>query len=177
MNLPDKIEIQFYDKADKLLRQDNLLIGIKTFATHKNNIDLSPFLSDNNGLITITQEDLKQTADNFISYGLMDYSSIESAKPNIEIYFWGTDSLKKYLDYWTSLLANKKDFKNYEKWGDTLSKMDKEAAMIEKQERGIYAKFDTCFNRQTKIKGDLTLIKDTWDETQMVKSYKVYLEL
>ena len=177
MNIPDNIEIQFYDKADNPLRQDKLLVGIRTFATHKNDIDLSPFLSDSNGLITITQVDLKQTTDNFISYRLMDYGSIESAKPNIEIYFWGNDSLKKYLDYWTSLLANKKDLKNYEKWGGTLGKRDKEAAMIEKQEREIYAKFDTCFNRQTKIKRDLTLAKDTWDGTQATKIYRVNLEL
>jgi len=107
----------------------------------------------------------------------MDYSSIESAKPNIEIYFWVNDSLKKYFDYWTSLLANKKDLKNYEKWGDTLGKRDKEAAIIEKQEREIYAKFDTCFNRQTKIKRDLTLVKDTWVDTQTTKIYKVNIEL
>lgn len=177
MNLPDKIEIQFYDKADKPLRQENLLVGIRTFATHKNDIDLSPFLSDNNGLVTITQDDLKQTADNFISYGLMDYVSLESAKPNIEIYFWGNDSLKKYFDYWTWLLVDKKDLKNYEKWGDTLGKWDIKAAMIEKQERDIYAKFDTCFNRQTKIKTNLTLVKDDWDGTQKTKFYKVHIEL
>jgi hypothetical protein len=177
LNLPDKIEIQFYDKADKPLRQDNLLVGIRTFATHKNDIDLSPFLSDTNGLITITQDDLKQNADNFISYGIMDYGSIESAKPDIEIYFWGNDSLTKYLDYWTSLLASKKDLKNYEKWGDTLGKRDREAAIIEKQEREIYAKFNTCFNRQTNIKKNLTLVKDTWDGTQTTKIYKVNLEL
>jgi len=177
LNLPDKIEIQFYDKADKPLRQDKLLVGIRTFATHKNDIDLSPFVSDLNGLVTITQADLKKTADNFISYGLMDYGSIESAKPNIEIYFWGNDSLKKYLDYWTSVLANKKDLKNYEKWGNTLGKRDREAALIEKQEREIFAQFETCFNRQTKIKKDLTLINDTWDGTQATKIYKVNLEI
>src|SRR5438046_1501649 len=104
MTLPEKIEIQFYDKAGRPFRQEKLLIGIKTFATYKNNIDFSPFLSDENGLITITQDELKQTADNFITYGLMDYGSLESAKPNVEIYFWGNDSLKKYLDYWSSLL-------------------------------------------------------------------------
>ena len=177
MTLPDEIKIQFYDKADNPFRQDKLLVGIKTFATHKNDINLSPFLSDTNGQIAISQDELQQTADNFISYGLMDYGSIESAKPNIEIYFWGNDSLKRYLDYWTSLLDKKKDLKNFEMWGELLRQRDKEFAAIEKKERETVAKFASCFNRQTKIKTDLTLIKDNWDGREKIKNYKVNLEL
>jgi hypothetical protein len=48
---------------------------------------------------------------------------------------------------------------------------------IEKRERGFYVLFDTCFNRQAKVKKDLTLIKDTWDGTEMIKRYKIKLEL
>jgi hypothetical protein len=129
--IPDKIQIDFLDGNNNPLRQDKILIGIRTFANHKNDIDLSPFLTDSMGSLTINSVDIKDRFDSFVSYGLMDYSSLETAKPGIEIYFWGNKSLDRYIDYWTKLLNGKKDLKQFEMWGDQLGKLPKEFAKIE----------------------------------------------
>jgi hypothetical protein len=174
--IPDKIQIDFFDGNDNPLRQDSILIGIRTFANHKNDIDLSPFLTDSSGSVTITSADIKERYDNFVSYGLMDYSSLETAKPKIEIYFWGKKSLDRYISYWTNLLAGKKDLKQFEMWGDQLGKLQKEFAKIEQTEREELKLYETCFNRTTKVSDDLILVNDSWDKQNNELKYKVKLD-
>ncbi|MFC0773633.1 hypothetical protein [Terrimonas alba] len=128
--LPDIMHIDFIDKDGNPFRQENILLGIHTFATHKNNIDLSPFLSDKDGHVTITKEQLQNRADIFISYGIMDYGSLGSAKPDIQIYFWGNNSIDRYVGYWNMILKNKKDRQQYEKWGDIMGKFAKRSAEL-----------------------------------------------
>lgn len=174
--IPDKIQIDFLDTNNNPLRQDKILIGIRTFANHKNNISLSPFLTDNLGSLTITIADIKDCFDNFVSYGLMDYSSLETAKPGIEIFFWGNKSLDRYIDYWTKLLHGKKDLKQFEMWGDKLGKLQKEFAKIEQKEREKLQIYETCFNKTTKLSDDLILVKDNWDKPNSELKYKVKLD-
>jgi hypothetical protein len=107
----------------------------------------------------------------------MDYSSLESAKPSIEIYFWGTENIKNYIKYWTSILANKNDLRQFEKWGNSLGKSDIDAAQREKKEREKLSMFQNCHNLTTKIKSDITLIIDDWDEKCDSLKYKVKFEL
>src|ERR1700744_3679792 len=56
--IPDLINIEFRDQDDKPLYQENILIGIKTIASHKNNINISPFLSDKKGYLRITKDQI-----------------------------------------------------------------------------------------------------------------------
>jgi len=175
--LPDVIHIDFYDKNGNALHQENILIGIHTFATRKNNIDLSPFLSDKDGYITITKEHLQKRADFFISYGIMDYGSLDSAKPEIQIYFWGNDSIDRYMDYWEMILKSKKDRQQYEMWGDIMGKFAKESAELEIREREELHLFETCFNRKTKQRQDVILVSDTWDKPIREKNYKITLSV
>ncbi|MCB0762667.1 MAG: hypothetical protein KDC12_14155, partial [Flavobacteriales bacterium] len=114
LTVPDKVTIQLTDSDGQPARLDKVLVGIKTFATHKNDIYLSPFLSDKDGRIEITKKDIQDTTDNFISYGIMDYSSLESANPNVEIYLWAAEELDRYIAYWSKLLKSKesKDYEN-----------------------------------------------------------------
>jgi len=175
--IPDIIQIDITDKQDNRIRQENILLGIKTFATHKNDIDLSPFLTDNEGHITITNEQIRNRADIFISYGIMDYIGIDYAKPNIKIYYWGYDSLDRYINYWTMLLKNKKDKWQYEKWGDIMGKFAKQAAELEIREREDLNLFETCFNRKAKQKHDIILTEDLWDKPATEKKYQVALSL
>src|SRR5678809_165380 len=67
--IPDIIRIDLKDDLGKPLRQKNILLGIQTFANHKNNIDIYPFLSDKDGRFKITKEQVKERANIFISYG------------------------------------------------------------------------------------------------------------
>jgi hypothetical protein len=173
--VPDKIQIDFLDNNNNPLQQDKILIGIRTFANHKNDIDLSPFLTDSSGSLRITSAEIKDRFDNFVSYGLMDYSSLETAKPKIEIYFWGNKSLEKYINYWTKLLSGKNDLKQFEIWGEQLGKLQKEFAKIERREREELSLYETCYNRTTKFSNDLILVKDDWDKPNSELKYKVKL--
>jgi len=168
--VPDKIHIDFLDSNNNSLQQDKILIGIRTFANHKNDIDLSPFLTDRLGSLTITSADIKKRYNNFVSYGLMDYSSLETAKSGIEIYFWGNERLDRYINYWTKLLSGKKDLEQFEIWGNQLGKRQKEFAEIEREELTLY---ETCYNRTTKFSDDLILVKDDWDKPNSELKYKV----
>jgi DNA replication protein DnaD len=173
--IPDIIHIAFSDKDGNSLRQENILIGIHTFATHKNDVDISPFLSDKTGQITITKDQIKQRVDNFISYGIMDYNSIEYAKPNIQIYFWGNSSLDRYIDYWSSLLDNKKNRKQSEAEIKMYKKFEKDFAEIRKREAEELEIFSSCFNRNTKQRKDIILVEDIWDKAVTEKNYTVTL--
>lgn len=174
--IPDKIEINFLDGNNNPLQQDKILIGIKTFANHKNNINLSPFFTDISGSVTITSADIKERFENVVSYGLMDYSSLETAKPKIEIYFWGNKSLDRYISYWTKLLSGKKDLKQFEIWGDQLGKLQNEFAVIEAREREELKLYETCFNRTTTVSDDFILVNDSWDKQNTELKYKVKLD-
>jgi hypothetical protein len=175
--LPEIIHIDFYDKNGIALQQENILMGIHTFATHKNNIDLFPFLSDKNGHITITKEQLQSRAHIFISYGIMDYHSLDSAKPGIQIYIWGTESIDRYVDYWKMILKNKKDIQQYRMWGDIMGKSARQSAELELRERENLYSFETCFNRTTKQRQDIILVTDIWDKPMKEKNYKITLSV
>ena len=121
--IPDLIQIQllrsnvnfftkyFSEPAEKAFNQDNILLSIKTIANHKNNVELSPFQSNKNGLIIITKEQLIKRKDTFISYGLMDYQSIESAKPDITICLMGKLSLEVEINYLKAIFVELKNEK------------------------------------------------------------------
>lgn len=172
--LPDIIHINLLCKDGKPLMQENILIGIHTFATHKNNIDISPFFSDKDGHIAITKEQLQNRARTFISfYGLMDYGSLESARPDIQIFIWGNKSIDEHVNRWKAILKNSTHLKQYEMWGDILGKRAKEAAEIEIRQREELHLFETCFNRTIKQKKDIILTRDVWDRPSKEKKYEV----
>jgi hypothetical protein len=175
--IPDIIQIDIADKIGNPVRQENILLGIKTFATHKNDIDLSPFLTDSEGHITITKEQIQNRADIFISYGIMDYVGLDYAKPNIKIYYWGNDSLDRYINYWTMLLKNRKDKWQYEKSGNIMGKFATQAAELEIREREELNIFETSFNRKTKQKHDIILTEDLWNNPSTEKTYQVTLSV
>ena len=171
--IPDKIQIDFFDSNNNPLHQDKILIGIRTFANHKNDIDLSPFLTDGLGSLTITSADIKKRYDNFVSYGLMDYSSLETAKSGIEIYFWGNERLDRYINCWTLLLNKKKNLNQFKIWGNQLGERQKEFAEIERREHEELIIFETCYNRATTFSDDLMLVKDDWNKPDSELIYKV----
>jgi hypothetical protein len=175
--IPDIIRIELTDKDGNPLRQENILLGIQTFATHKNNVDIYPFLSDKEGHVTILQEQVNERANTYISYGLMDYVSITYAKPNIEIYYWGTEKLTRCINYWSMLLRNKKNRKRTEPEKQLLGHLEQKSIEIEERETEELKIFSSCFNRTRKQKEDIVLVKDAWDESAEEKIYKVHLSI
>lgn len=97
--IPEHIHIEFFDENGKPFKQSGILIGIKTYANHKNDINISPLLSDKNGHINIIKTQLLEKANDFISYGIMDYVPLEYSKPIVELYFWGKRNINIYLGY------------------------------------------------------------------------------
>jgi hypothetical protein len=174
--IPDKIDIDFINANGEPLHQDKILVGIRIRANYKNDIDLSPFLTDKFGHLTITAENIRERYKNFISYGLMDYSSLESAKPEIEMYYWGNKSLKIYIEYWSEILNKKNDYKQFEKWGDSLGKLQKEFALIEQKEREDLQIFKDCFNRTINQTKDISIIKDLWDKPSVQRLYNAIIQ-
>jgi hypothetical protein len=167
--VPDLITIEFGDKNDNPFYQKSILIGIKTHASHKNDIDIYPFMSDEQGHLRITQDQINERTNDFISYGLMDYASLDSAKPVIELYFWGNKSIRRYLGYDTdpdllqNLLTyipgfNEEDFK-------------RQRIEQRKQEKD-YLLYEECFNRSTNIENDIILAEDSWDQPKKEVHYK-----
>lgn len=84
------------------------MLSIQTFATHKNDIRLFPFLTDEDGIARITQADMRAEAVATYDSGLMDYSAIETAHEMIEIHLVSCSELALAIDArtrsWTSLL-------------------------------------------------------------------------
>jgi len=161
--IPDIIKIKIKDQNGNPFKKENILLGIKTIATHKNNIDLSPFLTDSQGHIIITKEQIKNRADIFISYGLMDYVGLEYAKPHIQIYYWGNDNLDKAISYWTQILNNKKNKPQEKNTESIMREFAKQFAEIEIRESEELNLFENSFNRTTKQRQDIILIEDRWD--------------
>jgi hypothetical protein len=175
--IPDIIRIELTDDLGKPLRQENILLGIQTFANHKNNIDIYPFLSDQDGRLTITKEQVKQRADIFISYGIMDYAPLEYAKPDIEVYYWGNNKLDQCINYWSMLLKNKKNRKVTEMEKKLLGHLEQKFAEIEERETQELQIFTSCFNRSRKQKQDIILVCDSWDKQVNERSYIVSLSV
>jgi hypothetical protein len=176
--IPKLIHIEFRDKNNTPLNQENILIGIRTRATHKNDIYIYPFLTNESGYVDITKEQIKTNADNFISYGLMDYLSLESAKPLIDIYYWGNKSIDNYLQYNKRVMSNEK--KDYTFGGiiaGITADFIKEMEEIGKRERDQYTIFKDCYNLTTHIEHDIVLVSDVWDKENVYLEYHVTLPL
>jgi hypothetical protein len=107
----------------------------------------------------------------------MDYVSITYAKPNIEIYYWGTEKLTRCINYWSMLLRNKKNRKRTEPEKQLLGHLEQKSIEIEERETEELKIFSSCFNRTRKQKEDIVLVKDAWDESAEEKIYKVHLSI
>ena len=175
--IPDIIRIDLTDDLGKPFRHENILLGIQTFANHKNDINLYPFLSDRDGRLTITKEQVKERADIFISYGIMDYIQLEYAKPEIQIYYWGNDKLDQCINYWSMLLRNKKNRKVTEMEKKLLGHLAEKSAEIEERETQELQIFSSCFNKTRRQKQDIILVSDSWDKPVYEKSYTVSLSV
>ena len=107
----------------------------------------------------------------------MDYGSLESARPNIQIYYWGNKSLNRYINYWTMLLKNKKTRVKTEMEIKLLGHMEQRFAEITKRETEELKIYSTCFNRQTNLSDDVILFSDNWDKPENEKRYTATLPL
>ena len=181
MILPDKILIQFRTEDEKPFRQENILIGIRTFAEHKNDIDLSPFLTDKDGKIEISKADLNKTADDFISYGIMDFATIESAKNSIELYLWTEKQIADYLDYWdrneiTDIESEVRTNPVFKMTSEQKEQLIREFKEVNKKEKIRLEKFRTAFNKNIET-SKTAKITDQWDGRNKEYNYEMIVWL
>jgi hypothetical protein len=149
--LPDKITVKLVKQRQQDIPVDNILLYIKTHARHKNDFYLGPFVSDKNGVITITKNDLDNEVTATYESGLMDFSSIENSFTFVELRLYDQNEIDKMIESrtksWTSLLKGEK-----ERWTsinhlvDTLKKSNNKHLLLYDSTKRIRADFDGTQN-------------------------------
>lgn len=111
--LPEKVTLRLVDSERKQLRVSNILFFVHAFANYKNDFDLGPFVSDADGIVTITRDGLLAEANAHYDSGLMDYRSLEDCKEVVEIRAIESQEVEKALDartrIWTGLLRGESE--------------------------------------------------------------------
>ncbi len=107
--LPEKIVLNLIDSGGKPFRLPNVLFAIEVFANQKNDFQLGPYVTDQDGRATIRKADLLADAAAHYDTGLMDYHSIEESKPGVSIFVMTQEAIGKALEarttVWTRLLC------------------------------------------------------------------------
>ena len=145
--LPDKIRVRLVKPRQLDLPVDNILLYIKTHARHKNDFELGPFVSDKDGIITISKSDLDNEVAATYDSGLMDYSSIDSNFSFVELRLYDQVEIDKLIESrtkaWKTLLKGET-----ERWismnhlVDTLKKSNNKFLLLYESTRRIRADFD-----------------------------------
>ena len=121
--LPKSVTIALKTPEGNPLQLANVLLEIQTFATYKNNISLSPFATNHEGIARITNEEMRAEVSATYDSGLMDYTSIESAKDSVEIRLSSQTEIERAIDsrtnIWKRLLEGEK--KRWKTIGDLIS--------------------------------------------------------
>jgi hypothetical protein len=111
--VPEFIEIQLTDFSNSPVSIENIAVYIKTKARHKNDFKLGPFFSKKNGTIQITKVDFMNEVNANYDSGLMDFSSIESNHPEVEIILYSEEELNRMIysrtNIWSELLNGEKE--------------------------------------------------------------------
>ncbi len=149
--LPDKITVKLIKPRKENFSVDNILLYIKTNARNKNDFYLGPFVSDKNGVITITKKDLDNEVTATYESGLMDYSSIENSFSFVELRLYDQNEIDKMIESrtktWTSLLKGE-----IERWisinrlVDTLKQSNNKHLLLDESTKRIRAEFDGTQN-------------------------------
>lgn len=96
-DFPDKIKIRTIDRKSKK-PLSGILLTIRLFAKHKNDYYYTTELSNDDGEIMVTKQDLKEEITRTIISAQMDFaSSLENCKPIIEIEAEGSETLTKRI--------------------------------------------------------------------------------
>ena len=145
--LPDKVTIKLIKSPKDDFPVDNILLYIKTYARHKNDIHLGPFISDKHGIVTIKNKELENTINDTYDSGLMDYSSIENSFAFIEIRLYQQDEIKEMIKsrskFWTSLFKGEKErWDSSEHMIDTLKNSNNKLLNLNKSINRLRAEFD-----------------------------------
>jgi len=111
--LPEKVTLRLIDSERKDLHVANVLFVVHAFANYKNDFTLAPFVSDTDGIVTISRNELLAEASAHYDSGLMDYRPLEDCKQEVEIRALQPHEIERALDartrIWTTLLRGESD--------------------------------------------------------------------
>lgn len=96
--MPDKIVLRLVDSGSNPVHMANILFLVRTFAKRKNDFQLGPFVTDEEGVVTITKQDLLAEATAHYDSGLMDYDAVENCQPMVEIAAMVPREIEKALE-------------------------------------------------------------------------------
>ena len=164
-----EIVIQLINEKGEELNIQDVLISINTKATLKNDIELSPFKSDEKGKFIITKNEILAKAEKVYDSGLMDYISIETASNEIEIKIIDQSVVLERIAYLTNKLEtinkNKEYFKNTTS-GDNLDILLKGVKDSSKALRQVLKLYELSYNKTLQL--NYVPIHDKWDKDQTV---------
>jgi hypothetical protein len=141
--LPEEVILRLVDQEGHALRLRNVLFTVHVMATRKNNFSLGPFPSDENGIVSITKDDLLSEAAAHYDSGLMDYDRIENCQPVVKITMMSSQEIARALEsrtrVWTMLLGGEP-----QRWGsiETLCNVYRTAANIAISAAPVAARWD-----------------------------------
>jgi hypothetical protein len=101
--LPEKVVLRLVDPEGGAFLIRNVLFLVHTFARHKNDFELGPFVSDADGIVTITKRELLAEANATYDSGLMDYRAVEECHPLVEIHAMEPQQVEKALEARTNV--------------------------------------------------------------------------
>jgi carboxypeptidase C (cathepsin A) len=145
--LPDKIEIRLVKFPTVTVSTDNVLVYIKTHASHKNDMYLGPYMSDKDGMVTMLKADLESDVEATYDSGLMDYSNVESSFSFVEIRLYNQEEIDRLIEnrtkVWTTLLkGEEKRWNSIEHLVDTLKQSKNKYLKVNDFLRFVRADFD-----------------------------------
>lgn len=107
--LPEKVVLRLVDPGGNPVRLQGVLFNIHVFAKRKNDFHLGPFITNDDGISTISKRDLLAGAEAHYDTGLMDYHNIQDSKPDVLIVAMTQENIDQALlartKVWTSLLS------------------------------------------------------------------------
>jgi len=108
--MPDKVVLRLVDSRVSGLHVPSVLFSVCAFTTgRKNDFRLGPFITDAEGMATIKKRELLAEAAANIDTALMDFDSIESCGPFVEIAPTEPKAIEKALEarstIWNALLT------------------------------------------------------------------------
>ena len=149
--IPDKVTVRLIKPRQQDFPVDNILLYIKTYARHKNDFCLGPFVSDQEGIISITKNEIEREVTATYESGLMDYSGIENCFTFVELRLYDQDEIDKMIKsrskVWTTLLKGEK-----ERWTsinhliETLKKSNNKHLLLYDSTKRVRADFDGTQN-------------------------------
>ena len=174
--LPEKITVNIVDKSGSPLCKSNILVGIKTFATTKNDIELSPFSSDDKGKIIITKQELLKLETEAINSALMDYALLNTAKPEVNIFLIDTEEVNKRINYLLELSKKQEANAHYLKTSignEQVGSLINDIKIVnDKISKELTIDLNS-YNRKNKV--DSISIKANWQEHEKEYSYDLVI--